>query len=128
MDSPMRRSGIPIPKSKSNNMKKSLSKSNDDLLSDNIDTQNPNNELDLFTLLEENIALKEKIEDLSARHDISMALEFFRLNRFLSVLQTSNTHKIKKNPFPVYFFFQQFYRKMSNLSGKIVAWASNLTM
>lgn len=104
MDSPMRRSGIPIPKSKSNNMKKSLSKSNDDLLSDNIDTQNPNNELDLFTLLEENIALKEKIEDLSARHDISMALEFFRLNRFLSVLQTSNTHKIKKIHFPCTFF------------------------
>ncbi|XP_055323291.1 shootin-1 isoform X2 [Sitodiplosis mosellana] len=67
MDSPARRSGIPIPKSKSNSMKKSLSKSNDDLLSDTID--GPTNELDLFTLLEENIALKEKIEELSTKHN-----------------------------------------------------------
>lgn len=71
MDSPMRRSGIPIPKSKSSNMKKSMSKSNDNLLADNIDPHNQSSELDIFTLLEENIALKEKIEELSAKHNTS---------------------------------------------------------
>lgn len=71
MDSPARRSGIPIPKSKSNSMKKSFSKSNDDLLSDSIDPTSSSNELDLFTLLEENIALKEKIEEFSTKHNTS---------------------------------------------------------
>lgn len=52
-------------------MKKSMSKSNDDLLADSIDS--PANELDLFTMLEENIALKEKIEELSAKHNSSKA-------------------------------------------------------
>lgn len=69
MDSPMRRSGIPVPRTKPSSLKKSISKSNDDLLSDSIDNQS--GELDLFTLLEENIALKEKIEDLSAKHNNS---------------------------------------------------------
>lgn len=71
MDSPMRRSGIPIPKSKSSGMKKSLSKSNENLLGDSIDPHNQSSELDIFTLLEENIALKEKIEELSAKHNTS---------------------------------------------------------
>lgn len=66
MDSSTKRSGIPIPTSKSSNLKKSLSKSNDDLLSDSIDPHNQSGELDLFTLLEENIALKEKTENLSS--------------------------------------------------------------
>lgn len=48
-----------------------MSKSNDDLLADTIDS--PANELDLFTLLEENIALKEKIEELSTKHNNSKA-------------------------------------------------------
>lgn len=74
MDSPMRRSGIPIPKSKTSSMKKSLSKSNDNLLADSIDPHNQSSELDIFTLLEENIALKEKIEELSAKHDTSRHL------------------------------------------------------
>lgn len=80
MDSPARRSGIPIPKSgipksKSNSMKKSLSKSNDDLLLDSIDPNSPSNELDLFTLLEENITLKEKIEELSTKHNTSKSFQ-----------------------------------------------------
>lgn len=77
MDSPMRRSGIPIPKSKTTTMKKSLSKSNDNLLSDSIDPHNQSSELDVFTLLEENIALKEKIEDLSAKHNTSKHMNCF---------------------------------------------------
>lgn len=78
MDSPIRRSGIPIPKSKVvGSMKKSLSKSNDNLLADNIDPhdQSSSSELDIFTLLEENIALKEKIEELSAKHNTSRHFE-----------------------------------------------------
>lgn len=77
MDTPMRRSGIPIPKSKTNTMKKSLSKSNDNLLSDNLDPHNQSSELDVFTLLEENIALKEKIEDLMAKHNTSKYIALF---------------------------------------------------
>lgn len=68
MDSPMRRSGIPIPTAKST-MKRSMSKSSDDLLSDSMDPQSLNTELDVFTLLEENIALKEKTEDLSTKNN-----------------------------------------------------------
>lgn len=76
MDSPMRRSGIPIPKSKASSLKKNMSKSNEDLLSDSINPHSQNSELDLFTLLEENIALKEKIEDLSAKHNASKYLTY----------------------------------------------------
>lgn len=80
MDTSMRRSGIPIPKSKTS-LKKSISKSNDDLLSDSTNPHNQSNELDLFTLLEENIALKEKIEELTAKHNNSKQLNFpFLLN------------------------------------------------
>lgn len=83
MDSPMRRSGIPIPKSKVANsgMKKSLSKSNENLLADNIDphNQSSNSELDIFTLLEENIALKEKIEELSTKHNTSRIIYTLRI-------------------------------------------------
>lgn len=78
MDSPARRSGIPIPKSKSSSLKKSMSKSNDDLLSDNnIDPHNQSGDLDFFTLLEENIALKEKIEDLTTKHNYRRHLNIF---------------------------------------------------
>lgn len=70
MDSPMRRSGIPVPKTKSP-MKKSMSKSNDDLLSDCMEPQSLNTDLDVFTLLEENIALKEKTEDLLSHNNTS---------------------------------------------------------
>lgn len=77
MDSPMRRSGIPVPKSKTSSLKKSMSKSNDDLLSDSIDPQNQSGDLDFFTLLEENIALKEKIEDQSVKHNTSKYLTFW---------------------------------------------------
>ncbi|XP_031633265.1 paramyosin isoform X2 [Contarinia nasturtii] len=69
MDSSARRSGIPIPKSKSIGIKKNLSKSNDDLLSDSFNPSNESGELDVFTLLEENIALKEKIDELSTKHN-----------------------------------------------------------
>lgn len=71
MDLPMRRSGIPIPKSKTSIVRKSLSKSNDNLLSDSIDQHDQSSELDVFTLLEENIALKEKIENLMDKHNTS---------------------------------------------------------
>lgn len=70
MDSQIqRRSGIPIPKSKTISLKKSMSKSNDDLLSDTIDPHQQSSELDIFTLLEDNIALKEKIEELMVKHN-----------------------------------------------------------
>lgn len=65
----MRRSGIPIPKTNKSTMKKSLSKSSDDLLSESIDTSGLNTDLDVFTLLEENIALKEKTEDLLSKNN-----------------------------------------------------------
>lgn len=52
-----------------------MSKSNDDLLSDTIDTHNQSSELDVFTLLEENIALKEKIEELMAKHNARKHLQ-----------------------------------------------------
>lgn len=72
MDTSMsRRSGIPVPKSKSSGIKKNLSKSNDDLLSDSFSASNESGELDFFTLLEENIGLKEKIEDLSGKYNTS---------------------------------------------------------
>lgn len=71
MDSPVRRSGIPVPKTKPTSMKKSMSKSSDDLLSDSIEPQSLNTELDVFTLLEENIALKEKQDDLIAKNNLS---------------------------------------------------------
>lgn len=72
MDTQARRSGIPVPKSKSINLKKTLSKSNDDLLSDSIvDVHNQTGELDVFTLLEENIALKENTESLSTEKNAS---------------------------------------------------------
>lgn len=62
MDSPQRRSGIPIPKSKfSARMNKS--KSTDDLLGGM--SFESSGDLDTFTLLEENISLKEKIEVMS---------------------------------------------------------------
>lgn len=70
MDSPVRRSGIPVPKTKPTPMKKSMSKSSDDLLSDSTEPQSLNTELDVFTLLEENIALKEKQDDLIAKNDL----------------------------------------------------------
>lgn len=61
MESP-RRSGIPVPKSSSRPlMRKSLSKSTEGLF-DADDTHN--SDLDVFTLLEENISLKEKTEAL----------------------------------------------------------------
>lgn len=54
-----------------------MSKSNDDLLSDNnIDPHHQSGDLDFFTLLEENIALKEKIEDLTTKHNNRRALEY----------------------------------------------------
>lgn len=62
MDSPQRRSGIPIPKSKFS-IKKNKSKSIDNLLGDH--SFDSNGDLDAFTLLEENISLKEKIEAIS---------------------------------------------------------------
>lgn len=70
MDTQTKRSGIPVPKSKSINLKKTLSKG--DLLSDSIvDVHNQTGELDVFTLLEENIALKEKTETLSSEKNAS---------------------------------------------------------
>lgn len=92
MDSPMRRSGIPIPKSKANTMKKSLSKSNDNLLSDNIDLHNQSSELDVFTLLEENIALKEKMDDVLAKHNTSK-----HLNGFVCIQRKKKFHFLSKN-------------------------------
>lgn len=70
MESSQRRSGIPIPKSKST-LKKNLSKSSDDLLSDYSinDSHNQSGDLDLFTLLEENISLKEKSENLFTKNN-----------------------------------------------------------
>lgn len=62
MESPHRRSGIPIPKSKMT-LKKNKSKSSDDLLSGH--QFDFSGELDPFILLEENISLKEKIETIS---------------------------------------------------------------
>lgn len=62
MDSPQRRSGIPIAKSKSS-LKMSKSKSTDDLLGGA--AFESSGDLDTFTLLEENISLKEKIETMS---------------------------------------------------------------
>lgn len=53
-----------------------MSKSNDDLLSDTIDTHNQSSELDVFTLLEENIALKEKIEELMTKHNARKHLKY----------------------------------------------------
>lgn len=70
MDS-SRRSGIPVPTAKMGNPKKSISKSTDDLLSESNDFQSPNGDLDVFTLLEENIALKEKTENLSTKNHAS---------------------------------------------------------
>lgn len=63
MELPQRRSGIPIPKSKFS-LKKNISKSTDDLLSGT--SFETSGELDTFTLLEENISLKEKIESVSS--------------------------------------------------------------
>lgn len=71
MESPQRRSGIPIPKSKSA-LKKHMSKSSDDLLGDNYGDHNTSGDLDLFTLLEENIALKEKTENLLSQKNSRM--------------------------------------------------------
>lgn len=77
MDTQARRSGIPVPKSKSINLKKTLSKSNDDLLSDNnVDVHNQTGEFDVFTLLEENIALKENTETLSTEKNSSELRNF----------------------------------------------------
>lgn len=121
MDSPMRRSGIPIPKSKTTTMKKSLSKSNDNLLSDSIDPHNQSSELDVFTLLEENIALKEKIEDLSAKHNTSKHMNCFVIEYQSKCRHTNKTH--------VFLFLlrirKQFYRKTFNLSVKIAVWGSS---
>lgn len=47
-----------------------MSKSSDDLLSDSTEPQSLNTELDVFTLLEENIALKEKQDDLIAKNNL----------------------------------------------------------
>lgn len=110
MDSPMRRSGIPIPKTKTNNMKKSFSKSNDNLLSDSCDG-NQSNELDLFTLLEENIGLKEKNEELMAKHNNSKHLN--GLNRWM--------------PFNLPLTLQ-YFRKMFSLNGKTVESVSSLAI
>lgn len=71
MESPQRRSGIPIPKSKLA-LKKHMSKSSDDLLGDNYGVHNTSGDLDLFTLLEENIALKEKTENLLSQKNSRM--------------------------------------------------------
>lgn len=73
MESPHRRaSGIPIPKSKMA-LKKHMSKSSDDLLGDSsyVD-HNTSGDLDLFTLLEENIALKERTENLLSQKNSRM--------------------------------------------------------
>lgn len=71
MESLKRRSGIPIPKSKSP-LKKHMSKSSDDLLGDSYADHNTSGDLDLFTLLEENIALKEKTENLLSQKNSRM--------------------------------------------------------
>lgn len=73
MESPQRRaSGIPIPKSKTT-LKKHMSKSSDDLLGDSsYADHNTSGDLDLFTLLEENIALKERTENLLSQKNSRM--------------------------------------------------------
>lgn len=76
MESPQRRSGIPIPKSKLA-LKKHMSKSSDDLLGDNYGVHNTSGDLDLFTLLEENIALKEKTENLLSQKNSRMFIDCF---------------------------------------------------
>lgn len=48
-----------------------MSKSSDDLLLDSIEPQSLNTELDVFTLLEENIALKEKQDVLIEKNNLS---------------------------------------------------------
>lgn len=67
MESPQRRSGIPVPKSTGRPlMRKSLSKSSEGLF-DAEDTHN--GDLDVFTLLEENISLKEKTEAMLEKNN-----------------------------------------------------------
>lgn len=66
MELPQRRSGIPVPKSTNRPlMRKSLSKSTEGLF----DGDQPQNDLDVFTLLEENISLKEKTEALLEKNN-----------------------------------------------------------
>lgn len=69
MDTPSRRSGIPVPTAKTSSLKKIFSKSSDDLLAD--DFHNHSGDLDAFTLLEENIALKERTENLATKSNAS---------------------------------------------------------
>lgn len=70
MESPQRRSAIPIPKSKLS-LKKHMSKSSDDLLGD---SGGSGSDLDPFMLLEENIALKEQTENLLSHKNSRMFL------------------------------------------------------
>lgn len=65
MESPQRRSGIPVPKSSGRPlMRKNMSKSTEGLF----DAEDPA-DLDVFTLLEENISLKEKTEALLEKNN-----------------------------------------------------------
>lgn len=58
-------------------MKKSMCKSSEDLLSESMEPQSLNTELDVFTLLEENITLKEKRDDLIAKNNFSECHDFW---------------------------------------------------
>lgn len=69
MEVHIKRSGIPISKNNRSNMRKNRSKSIDVLFTENF-MQNDNSDLDSFTLLEENIAMKEALESVKKGSDI----------------------------------------------------------
>lgn len=113
MESPQRRSAIPIPKSKLS-LKKHMSKSSDDLLGD---SGGSGSDLDPFMLLEENIALKEQTENLLSHKNSRM---FLPIDLWLKDSAVS-THLIR------FFLWHdlQWFRKMCIWNVKITVWIIN---